>query len=149
MHTFSHISTSSNKRHILFLFHFTHVLPMECRHYRYHTPRRLASFPRYQGSWGQHGAHLGPVGPRWAPCWSHKPCYQGCPSRCFMHVLPMESRHCKYHHPHRLSSFVLPAVCGPGVGDRSPPCHLSYGPIPRAALLQGHTPLTIQHHARR
>ena len=25
----------------------------------------------------QHGAHLGPVGPRWAPCWSHKPCYQG------------------------------------------------------------------------
>ena len=24
-----------------------------------------------------HGAHLGPVGPRWAPFWSHKPCYQG------------------------------------------------------------------------
>ena len=23
--------------------------------------------PRYQGSWGQHGAHLDPVGPRWAP----------------------------------------------------------------------------------
>ena len=31
-----------------------------------------------QSSWGQHGAHLGPVGPRWAPCWSHEPCYQGC-----------------------------------------------------------------------
>ena len=28
--------------------------------------------------WGQHGAHLGPVGPRWAPCWPHEPCYQGC-----------------------------------------------------------------------
>ena len=28
-------------------------------------------------SWGQHGAHLGPVGPRWAPCWPHEPCYQG------------------------------------------------------------------------
>ena len=26
---------------------------------------------------GQHGAHLGPVGPRWAPCWPHEPCYQG------------------------------------------------------------------------
>ena len=26
---------------------------------------------------GQHGAHLGPVGPRWAPCWPHGPCYQG------------------------------------------------------------------------
>ena len=26
---------------------------------------------------GQHGAHLGPVGPRWAPCWPNEPCYQG------------------------------------------------------------------------
>ena len=26
------------------------------------------------GSWGQHGAHLGPVGPRWAQCWSHELC---------------------------------------------------------------------------
>ena len=24
-------------------------------------------------TWG----HLGPVGPRWAPCWPHEPCYQG------------------------------------------------------------------------
>ena len=30
-----------------------------------------------QSPWGQHGAHLGPVGPRWAPCWPHEPCYQG------------------------------------------------------------------------
>ena len=30
-----------------------------------------------QSSWDQHGAHLGPVGPRWAPCWPHEPCYQG------------------------------------------------------------------------
>ena len=29
------------------------------------------------GSWGQHGAHLGIVGPSWALCWSHEPCYQG------------------------------------------------------------------------
>ena len=26
---------------------------------------------------GQHWVHLGPVGPRWAPCWPHEPCYQG------------------------------------------------------------------------
>ena len=26
---------------------------------------------------GQHGAHLGPVGPRWAPWWPHEPSYQG------------------------------------------------------------------------
>ena len=31
--------------------------------------------PRKQSSWGQHGAQLGPVGPRWAPCWPHEPCY--------------------------------------------------------------------------
>ena len=24
-----------------------------------------------------HGAHLGPVDPRWAPCWPHEFCYQG------------------------------------------------------------------------
>ena len=33
--------------------------------------------PWYQGSLGQHGAHLGPVGPRWAPCWPNEPCYLG------------------------------------------------------------------------
>ena len=38
--------------------------------------------PRWQSSWDQHGAHLGPVGPRWAPCGPHEPCYEGydCPS---------------------------------------------------------------------
>ena len=40
--------------------------------------------PRYQGSWGQHGAHLGPVGPRCAPCWPHEPCYQGPFLPCFV-----------------------------------------------------------------
>ena len=33
--------------------------------------------PREQSSWGQHGAHLDPLGPRWAPFWTHEPCYQG------------------------------------------------------------------------
>ena len=32
---------------------------------------------REQGLWGKQGAHLGPAGPRWAPCWHHEPCYQG------------------------------------------------------------------------
>ena len=34
--------------------------------------------PRQQSSWGQHGTNfnLSPGGPRWAPCWSHKPCYE-------------------------------------------------------------------------
>ena len=35
---------------------------------------------------GQHGAHLGPVGTRWAPCWPHQPCYQG--SYCYCWLSP-------------------------------------------------------------
>ena len=30
-----------------------------------------------QDSWGQHRAHLGLTGPRWAPCWPHDFCYLG------------------------------------------------------------------------
>ena len=37
----------------------------------------LGSIPWKQGSWGQHGAHVGPTGPRWSPCWPHGPCYLG------------------------------------------------------------------------
>ena len=33
----------------------------------------LSQISRFMGStW----AHLGPVGPRWTPCWLHEPCYQ-------------------------------------------------------------------------
>ena len=39
------------------------------------TPFITRSFPWQQGLWGQHGAHLGPTGPRWDPCWPHEPCY--------------------------------------------------------------------------
>ena len=38
-------------------------------------------YPWWQGSWGQHGAHLGPTGPSWAPCWPHELCYLGCCAR--------------------------------------------------------------------
>ena len=27
------------------------------------------------------GDHLGPIGPRWAPCWRHEPCYLGCSAK--------------------------------------------------------------------
>ena len=32
--------------------------------------------PKKQSWWGQHWAHLGPVGPRWAPYWPHESCYK-------------------------------------------------------------------------
>ena len=37
----------------------------------------IISLPSKQGSWGQHGAHLGPTGLRWAPRWAHQLCYLG------------------------------------------------------------------------
>ena len=37
--------------------------------------RWILKNPWLQGSWGQHGAHLRPTGPSWAPCWSHELCY--------------------------------------------------------------------------
>ena len=37
----------------------------------------LWKLPWWQGSWGQHGAQLGPTGPRLAPCWPHELCYLG------------------------------------------------------------------------
>ena len=43
--------------------------------------------PWQQGSWGQHGAHLGPTGPWWAPCWPHELCYLGCyPFEVLLHL---------------------------------------------------------------
>ena len=60
-----------------------------------------------QGSWGQHGAHLGPTGPRWAPCWPHKLCYLGCFMRqnCMMllDVLPP-----KTHYNREAKMFWMP-----------------------------------------
>ena len=42
------------------------------------APRPVSSYlPWWQDSWGQCRAHLGPPGPRWAPRWSHEPCYLG------------------------------------------------------------------------
>ena len=40
-----------------------------------------------QGSWGQHAAHLGPAGPRWAPCWPHELCYLGYKCCALCHAL--------------------------------------------------------------
>ena len=47
---------------------------------------------------GQLGAHLGPTGPRWVPCWPHEPCYLGdCPlwdkGQEPMHIIVPSLRH--------------------------------------------------------
>ena len=54
------------------------------RFIRCHTAEVVSiSRPREQSSWGQHGALPGLVGPRWATCLPHEPCYQE----------PLESAH--------------------------------------------------------
>ena len=45
------------------------------------------AYPWLQGSWGQHGAHLGPTGPRWAPCGSREPCYMGYSVKWIRHYI--------------------------------------------------------------
>ena len=42
-----------------------------------HNATRCSKGPWSQGWWGILGSHLGPTGPRWAPCWPHELCYLG------------------------------------------------------------------------
>ena len=80
-----HVNDESGQCHLLGLcrFHFGCILAVTaCRTsaqcmYVVISFRITIDQPRRQGSWGQHWAHLGPVGSRWAPCWPHEPCYQG------------------------------------------------------------------------
>ena len=38
----------------------------------------IAMTARFMGlTWGPHGAHMGPTGPRLTPYWPHETCYQG------------------------------------------------------------------------
>ena len=38
------------------------------------SARRRVMVPLIARFMGHHGAHLGPTGPRWSPCWPHEPC---------------------------------------------------------------------------
>ena len=53
-------------------------------------------------SWGQHGAHLGPVVPRWAPCWPCETCYPGL--QC------CASPHLCYQNSHTSHSFTVTLI---------------------------------------
>ena len=57
-----------------------HVLPLQLWNVysEYKSNGFLIDIPRLQGSWVQYGVHLGPTGPRWAPCLPHALCYLGC-----------------------------------------------------------------------
>ena len=68
---------------------------------------RLTLHPWLQGSWGQHGAHLGPTGPRWTPCWPHELCYLGYSSDCILIGCPVFYHFIRYF----FSTEVLPWFC--------------------------------------
>ena len=60
-----------------FIFTVAWIPPLYSNWYVWKNTKKFRWPPREQGTWGQHGVHLGPVGPRWAPRWPHEPCYQG------------------------------------------------------------------------
>ena len=67
--------TQLHNNKLLIIFHHMNVrIWLECDVF---CKGREDETPQIAKLMGQHGAHLGPVGPRWAPCWPHEPCYQG------------------------------------------------------------------------
>ena len=60
------------------------------------------------GSWGQHGAHQGPVGPRWAPCWPHEPYYLGVLAKGSIVI-----KHIILHllYIHTFMTYTIPHAC--------------------------------------
>ena len=56
---------------------------------------------------GQYGALLGPVGPRWTPCWPHEPCYQGILAKYYMHTDPAAILKIIRHIPHQCSRLYM------------------------------------------
>ena len=44
-----------------------------------------------QDAWGQYGAHLGPTGASWAPCWPHDLCYLGIFHADILHICPIHT----------------------------------------------------------
>ena len=73
-------------------------------HHQFNSPRLVKCEACFHKSRGQHGAHLGPVEPRWAPCWPHEPCYQGKFCLCHCDVLP----NCIYGWCHYYSDVETP-----------------------------------------
>ena len=66
--------------HLLFVCFFALLSWKRCKKMNRRTKLRVAHIKpslitRFMGpTW----AHLGPTGPRWAPCWPHELCYLGC-----------------------------------------------------------------------
>ena len=57
--------------------------PLKLGHGWVVTPADITLITKFMGpTWGQHGAHLGPVGPWWAPCRPHEPWYLGSGQFC-------------------------------------------------------------------
>ena len=76
--------------------------------------------PNSKVNGAQHGAHLGPVGPKWAPCWPHEACYQEYYESHFMRVKHIRIYHRKVHVAHMGPTWFLSAPGRPHVGPMKP-----------------------------
>ena len=58
----------------------------------------------------QHGVHLGPVGPRRAPCWPYETCYQGRYAECSVIIAdgPFAEERTEVEHSCTLHSSQIP-----------------------------------------
>ena len=73
--------------------------------------------PWWQCSWDQHGAHLGPTGARWAPCWPHEHCYLGISKTDTIHkshndLVPYPT----IHHSEQTCAYFCAERCSVGYG---------------------------------
>ena len=72
--------------------------------------------PTKRFSWGLHGFHLGPVGPRWAPCWPHDNCYQRNDVKESTTFLYLCYDICCFSMSCYLFRWVSPIIIGCGIG---------------------------------
>ena len=91
---------------------------------------KVSLIARFMGlTWG----HLGPTGPRWAPCWPHEPCYLGSRhvmSYIFLYIKPEEPLAYELVNQGDLKSLLLNKLYSYTRGLlKSPPAHNCY-PIP-------------------
>ena len=96
---YRYFSGQNSRTIYIYIYIYIYMRRISDVHLWYPIFKSHVSRPRQQSSWGQHGAHLGPVGPIWTPCWPHEPYYQGMVKAAYGVI--------KCVHWHSLSSFLI------------------------------------------
>ena len=88
------------------------------------TEKERLIYTQKAGFMSQHGAHLGPVGPRWVPCGPHEPCYQGNVSTICHHLCRTAATPCAQYDQCSLMQPISATL------DTDLPQSTSYNPSP-------------------